>query len=113
MAKAKKQAKATAPYVRRLLEDEHVQEQLRTAASGLRAAYGRVRRQGGKAAEDKRLYANLRQAATSIRGAATAVQRPKPEPRRRLQKTAAAALAGGIALFVFKQQKAGPRGTPS
>jgi hypothetical protein len=105
MAKAKKQAKSAAPYIQRLLEDPNVQKQIRGAVGGLRGAYDRVTRKGGKAAEDKRLYANLRQTATSIRNAATALQRPQAQPKRRLQKFAAGALAGGSALLVIKQQK--------
>jgi ferric-dicitrate binding protein FerR (iron transport regulator) len=110
MAKANKQAKSAAPYIQRLLEDKHVQEQLRNAVGGLRGAYTRATRKGGKAAEDKKLYANLRQSATSIRNAAAALQRPKAQPKRRAQKVAAAALAGGGALLVIKQQKAGAGG---
>jgi ferric-dicitrate binding protein FerR (iron transport regulator) len=81
MAKTK-EAKSAVPYARRLLEDEYVQEQLRHAAAGLRVAYERARSQRGQATEDKRLYRNLQQAATSIREAILALQRPKPEPRR-------------------------------
>ena len=66
MAKSK-QAKSAAPYVQRLLEDEYVQQQLRTAAARLREAYGRASRKRGKAAEDKKLYDNLRDAVTSTR----------------------------------------------
>jgi hypothetical protein len=109
---AKKKADSAVPYIRRVLEDEYVQEQLRSAASGLGAVYRRASRQGGQAAEDKKLYGNLRQAATSIRKASTALQRPKPEPKRRGRQVATAALiAGGGALFIFSQQKrdsAGP-----
>lgn len=110
MAKTKKQAKSAIPYVQRLFEDRYVQDQLRSAAGGLRGAYARVRRGGGQATEDKKLYGNLRQAATSIRNAATALQRPKAQPKRRFQKVAAAALAGGSALLVAKQQKARSEG---
>ena len=105
MAKAKKQAKATLPYIRRVVEDEHLQEHLRNAVGGLRGAYTRAKGQRGGATEDKKVYANLRQAATSIRNAASTLQQPKPQPKRRFQKLAAAALAGGSALLVFKQQK--------
>jgi|SRR5437588_3133967 len=105
---AKKQAQSAAPYARRLLEDRYVQEQLQSAVAGLRGAYGRVRRRGTGAAEDKKLYGNLRQAASSMRNVATAMQRPKPQPKRRLQKLAAAGLAAGSALLVAKQQKARP-----
>jgi hypothetical protein len=106
---AKKQAKAAMPYIQRLAEDRYVQEQLRTAAAGLRGAYTRARRGGTEATQDKKLYGNLRQAATSIRNAATALQRPKAAPKRRFQKVAAAALAGGSALMVAKQQKSRPK----
>lgn len=103
---AKKQAESAAPYVRRLLEDRYIQEQLRSAIAGMRGAYGRVRRRGTHAAEDKKLYGHLRQAASSARNVARALQRPKPQPKkRRLPKLAAAALAGGGALAVAKQQK--------
>jgi hypothetical protein len=106
--KAKKQAETAAPYAKRLLEDRYVQEQLQSAVAGLRGAYGRVRRRGTSAAEDKKLYGNLRQAASSIRNVATAMQRPKPQPKRRLQKVAAAGLAAGSAVLVARQQKGRP-----
>ena len=96
-------------YVRHVLEDEYVQEQLRNAATGLRDAYERTRRERAQVTEDKRLYANLRQAATSIRNAATALQKkPEPEPKpRRLGKVAVLAVAvGGTAWLAIKMQKA-------
>jgi ferric-dicitrate binding protein FerR (iron transport regulator) len=103
MARSKK-AKSALPYVQRLLEDEYVQEQLRNAAGGFRTAYERVRSRRGKAAEDKRLYDSVREAATSIRRATTALQRPKPKPKRRLGKVGAAALAaGGAAVAITKR----------
>jgi hypothetical protein len=106
---AKKQAESAVPYIRRLLEDEYVQEQLRSAASGLRAVYQRASRQGGQAAEDKRLYANLRQAATSVRRATTALQRPKPAPKHRGRKIAIMALiGGGGAVLIIKRRKSEP-----
>jgi hypothetical protein len=61
----------------------------------------------GKAAEDKQLYANLRQAAISARNASRALRR-KPEPKRRGRKliaVAVAALAGGIAVLVSQRAK--------
>jgi ferric-dicitrate binding protein FerR (iron transport regulator) len=99
-------AKSALPYARRLLEDEYVQEQLRNAAGGLRAAYDRARKQRAQAPEDKRLYGHVREAATSIRNAATALQRPKPKPKRRLRKVAVLAGAvGACALLTMKLQK--------
>ena len=101
-----KQAKSTLPYIERLLEDEYVQEQLRNAAGGLRAAYGRTNRRRAKAAEDKKLYGNLRQAATSIRKATSALQRPKAQPKRRKRKVATViVVCGGGALLITKLQR--------
>lgn len=96
-------------YVRQVLEDDYVQEQLRNAATGLRDVYERTRRQRVRATEDKRLYANLRQAATSSRNAASALQKkPEPEPKRRRRgKLAVLAVAvGGTAWLAMKMQKA-------
>ena len=95
--------RSAAPYVRRLLEDEHVHDQLSDAATRLRKAYRRAERKkkGAKAAEDKKLYAHVRGAAGSLRGAALALQRkPPPKPKRRGRKVVlVAALAGGVVLL--------------
>src|SRR5215211_8427887 len=90
-------------YARRLTEDDYVQAQLRQAAGGLRQAYGRVAQRRGKAAEDKKLYGHLRESATSIRRAALALQRKRPEPRRRGRKLVLVALAGGGAAVVMSE----------
>jgi hypothetical protein len=91
------------PYVRRLLEDEHVHEQLSEAATRLRKAYERAdrKKKGAKAAEDEKLYAHVRGAVSSLRGAALALQRkPPPKPKRRGRKLVLlAALAGGAVLL--------------
>lgn len=104
MLKAK-QAKSAVPYLQRLVEDEYVQEQLRNAAGRLGEAYKRADRKGGKAAEDKKLYDSLRQAAGSIRNATTAIQRRKPQPKQRgLKLLAAVALAGGGAAALLSRR---------
>jgi ferric-dicitrate binding protein FerR (iron transport regulator) len=105
MAKTDK-AKSALPYARRLLEDEYVQEQLRSAAVALRTAYGRARAERADATEDKRLYGHVREAAISLRKATTALQRPKPAPRkRRFRKAATLAFAlGGSAWLTGKLQ---------
>lgn len=99
-----KQAKSAVPYAQRLIEDEYVQEQLRNAAARLRQAYGRVSRQRGKATEDKKLYGNLREAATSIRKAMLALRRRRPEPKRRGRKLLLVGLAGGGATVVLSER---------
>ena len=103
---AKKKARSAVPYIQRLLEDQHVQEQLRSAASGLRGVYRRATRQGPKATEDKRLYGHLRQSVTSIRDAIIALQQPQPQPKHRGRKLAGAALVGGGAMLTHKRSSA-------
>ena len=87
---------------------------MRTAATGLRAAYDRVARKRTKAAEDKKLYGNLQQAATSIRNALIALKRPEPKPQHRVRKvlTAVAVVGGGALLIATRVRKqAQPEGT--
>src|SRR5216110_3509894 len=102
-----KPPKSPAHYLQRLVEDDYVQEQLRTAATGLRAAYDRVARKRTKAAEDKKLYGNLQQAATSIRNALIALKRPEPKPQHRVRKvlTAVAVVGGGALLIATRVRK--------
>lgn len=104
MAKKSKRAKSALPYAQRVVEDEYVQAQLRNALARLQEAWVRAARQGDKAAEDKKLYANLREAATSIRRAALRVQR-KPPPKRRGRKLAVVALAGAGAALVLRRRR--------
>jgi ferric-dicitrate binding protein FerR (iron transport regulator) len=108
MAKTKtKQAKSALPYLQRLLEDEDLHEQLRSAAGGLRGAYSRARsRRTEEAVEDKKLWSNLRQSAVSIRDAALRIQPAKPEPKHRIRKALSLALAiGGCAWLTARLQK--------
>jgi hypothetical protein len=108
MAKTKQKAKSAAPYVQRMLEDEYVHDQLINAAARLRDAYGRVSSKRSKAADDKRVYAHVREAAGSLRNAVTAVQR-KPPPRKRGRKALiAAGVAGaGAAAIAASKSKGG------
>jgi hypothetical protein len=105
MARRKKQAKSAVPYVQRLAEDEYVQEHLRNVVTRLRHAYDRVSRQRGKAAEDKKLYGHLREAATSARKATLALQRRRPEPEHRGRKALLVALAGGGAAIIISRRR--------
>ena len=101
-----KQAQRALPYLRALADDEYVQEQIRNALDGLASASRRIAHKRGKAAEDKKLYDNLRQAATSVRNASHALQRQKPEHKRHGRKIfAAAAIGGGIALVISQQDR--------
>src|SRR5436190_9292659 len=105
MAKKAKEKRAVVPYAKRLAQDEYVQEHLRNATEGLREAYGRARSKGRRTTEDKKFYANLGEAASSISKAANRLRR-KPEPKRRGRKVAAAAVAGGAGLLLIRRRKA-------
>jgi hypothetical protein len=94
------------PYLRRLLEDERVHDNLSDAAARLRKAYRRAERKkkGAKAAEDKKLYEHVRGAAGSLRGAAMALQRkPPPKPKRRGRKILMVGALGGGAWLLAKR----------
>jgi hypothetical protein len=105
MAKTER-AKQALPYLRGLADDEYVQEQIRNALDGLGSVSRRIARKRGRAAEDKKLYDNLRQAATSVRNASHALQRRKAEPKRRGRKViAAVAVGGGIAVLISQRDR--------
>jgi hypothetical protein len=92
---------------RRLLEDEEVQKQLRLAAIRAREAWSRAsRRPASKAVSDKKVYAKVREAATSLTTAGRRMRR-RPEPPKRTGRKIAvvAALAGGAA-YAFKRRSA-------
>ncbi len=93
MAKKSKAAQATAgtavagatPYVQRLIQDEDLRENLRTAYESGRSAYGRLN--NGKAPakallDDKKLHKELQNAADAIRDATDAL-RDGPKKKKR------------------------------
>jgi hypothetical protein len=82
-AKAGKAARSN-PYVQRLIADEQLRENIRTAYEAGRSAYGRMN--NGKAPtralmEDKKLQKELRNAARALSDAGTAL-RESPKKRR-------------------------------
>jgi len=111
---AENKAKAAVPYIRRMLEDEYFQEQLRSAVGNARMAYQRARKQPAQAPQDKALHRNLRQAATAVRNAKLALKPAPPPPKRRGRKLAVAALAAGATALVTiklqqqERERAGP-----
>jgi hypothetical protein len=111
MFSKKKQSKTAIQYAQRLFEDEYVQGQLRDAAGGIRSAYDRISKKPERAAEDKKVYASVRRAATSIRNAFLALRRPEPEPeprhRFRTVLLAIAVVAASV-LVISKRGSEGP-----
>ena len=111
MAKSKA-AKASAgaavagatPYVQRLMQDEELRENLRTAYDSGRSAYGRL--SNGKAPtkallDDKKLHKDLQHASDSLKSAADAL-REGPKKKRRKggigRLLLLAIIGGGVAL---------------
>jgi hypothetical protein len=93
MAKKTKAAKATAgtavagasPYVTRLIQDEELRENIRSAYESGRSAYGRL--SNGKAPakallDDKKLHKDLQNASDALREASDAL-REGPKKRKR------------------------------
>jgi hypothetical protein len=74
------------PYIRRLIEDAKLRDNVRTAIDSSKSAYGRLN--NGKAPakalmDDKKLQSDLRHAAEAIREATTALTEA---PKRRARK---------------------------
>jgi hypothetical protein len=82
-------------YVQRLLHDEELQENIRSAYGSARKAYGRINGKGVKAlADDKKTRKELKEAASSLREAANQL-RGKKKKKRRWGRLVFLALVGG------------------
>ncbi len=109
MAKKTKAAKAGAagaaatasPYVQRLIQDEDLRENLRTAFESGRDAFDRLGNGKGPAKallDDKKLHKNLKNAAESLREASEAL-REGPKKRKRkggLGRLIMLSIVGGV-----------------
>ena len=113
MAAKKKAAKAGAgavaagnavrsnQYVQRLVEDEDLRDNLRTAFESAKKAYERINGKGPVKAltEDKKTQKELKEAASSLRDAAEALRGKKKKKRRRFGKLLLVSIVGaGLAL---------------
>src|SRR5436190_9450379 len=82
------QSAGSNPYVRRLIEDEELRNNLRDAYEALRHAYGRASNGKGPAkaiVEDKKVHKDLRTAAESLREASDQLRgRKKRRPFAKL-----------------------------
>ena len=112
MAAKKKAAKAGAgavaagkaarsnPYVQRLIEDEDLRENLRTAYDSAQKAYARMSNGKGPAKavlDDKKTQKELKEAAHSLREAANQLRGTKKK-KRRGRLLLVALIGGGVAL---------------
>jgi hypothetical protein len=87
-AKARKAAEGAwgNPYVRRVVEDAELRDNVRTAFESARAAFNRLNNgkpAGKQIMEDKKLHKEMKQAADALRDAGTALREgPKKRKRR-------------------------------
>ena len=109
MAAMKKAAKAGAgavaagkavrsnDYVQRLVEDDELRDNLRTAFESVKNAFNRIDDKGPVKAltDDKKTQKELKEAASSLRDAADALRGGKKKKRRGLGKLLLVALVGG------------------
>jgi hypothetical protein len=85
-------------YVQRLVEDEELRDNLRTAFDSAKKAYSRMNGKGPVKAltEDKKTQKELKEAASSLRDAADALRGGKKKKKRRgLGRLLLVALVGG------------------
>ena len=89
------------PYVQRLVEDEELRENLRTAYESARNAYSRMANGKGPAKailDDKKTQKELREAATSLRDAADSLRGAKRKKKSRKGRILLVIVAAGAAL---------------
>jgi hypothetical protein len=73
-------------YVKRLMEDEQLRENLLSAYGAARSAYGRMSngKPAGKALmEDRKLQRELAEAASALKEASMSFRQPPPAPKRK------------------------------
>ena len=87
------------PYVKRLIEDADLREELLSAYESTRKAYGRINGKGpAKALEDKKVQRELKSAADSLRNAADSLRTPPKRKRRTGRVLLVGVVGAGLAL---------------
>jgi hypothetical protein len=89
------------PYVQRLVEDDELRDNLRTAYDSARNAYERIANGKGPAKailDDKKTQKELREAATSLRDAADSLRGAKKKKKGRKGRLLLVLVAAGAAL---------------
>ena len=86
------------PYVQRLIEDEELRDNLRSAFVSAKKAYGRINGKGpAKAFEDKKVQRELKDAATSLKDAADSLRGGKKRKGRKRRLVLVAIVGAGLA----------------
>jgi hypothetical protein len=87
------------PYIQRLIADQELRENLRSAYVSARKAYARVNGKGpAKALDDKKVQRELKEAASSLKEAADSLRGSKPKKRRKGRMLVVALVGAGLAL---------------
>jgi adenylosuccinate synthase len=91
------------PYVQRIVEDEELRENVRTAFESARKAYARMSNGKGPVkalTEDKKTQKQLREAATSLRDAAESLKNAKSRRKKRRRGRGLMVLLVGAGLAI-------------
>jgi hypothetical protein len=96
------------PYVQRLMEDEELRENIRSAFESARGAYSRATGNGKGTVKamtsDKKVQKDLRSAAESLREASEQLRAPKRRRRKsRLGRLILLAIVGGVVAPVVSE----------
>jgi hypothetical protein len=88
------------PYVRRVMEDAELRDNLRSAFESARKAYGRMNGKGPVKAvtEDKKTQKELKDAAASLKEAADSLRGTKKKKKRKGRLFMLAIVGAGVAL---------------
>ena len=96
------------PYVQRLVEDDELRENLRTAYESAKKAYGRMANGKGPAKailDDKKTQKELKEAASSLREAADSIRGVKKKKRRPGRVLLVVVLGAGLALALSESTR--------
>ena len=94
------------PYVQRLVEDDQLRDNLRTAYESARKAYERMSNGKGPAKallDDKKTQRELKDAASSLRDAANALRGAKAKKKRRRGGLVTLLLAGAVGAVIVSE----------
>ena len=94
------------PYVKRVIQDEELRDNLRTAFDSAKRAYARMSNGKGPAKallDDKKTQRELREAASSLRDAADSLRGAKAKKRRRRRGRVILLLVGAGAALALSE----------
>jgi hypothetical protein len=97
---------ASNPYVRRLIEDEELRENIRVAYEAAKHAYGRIANGKGPAKalmDDKKVQRDLRTAAESLRAASQQLRGRRTGRRFGLGKALLVAILGAALVLILSE----------